>query len=559
MTIIDSGHSLSAQGVAADTPVQGGGYGPPRSSYCYLFENLANKENDTNESAGIFPGSSPENTLARLKDFEAVYRGLDFPLPPRMGLPPVYTYFGQFLNHDISAPVGGLVAEAADIAPAAIMGESLGNPPGLDKQTRATSIGLILERILNEHGAPLTLDSLYADGPKSQDTEVRSLYRADGMRFALARAVRVDDVTIKELFKTAGAVFHPAGGAPDLQRKVGKPLIADRRNDENLILSQLHLAFMLLHNKAVDALHPQISDPAQCFKAARLLITHHYQWCVVNDYLKQLLTAEVLEDVLRKPSRLGAANAVPMEFTVAAFRFGHSMVSSTYDFNANFGIGGALRSHALLQELFVFTSRGGMLPFADVTQLPDHWVADWDRLTRPVDSDQNHAMRNADQPDFAADSIDMNFAVDMLNGMTHGATIEHASIFYRNLIRGFHRRMPFGQDLARAYDLFPLTCAEVQSALPAELCDTVAGEHFDTHTPAWLYFLCEAQVKTGGKRLGPAASYIIADTIIGLLKHNENSVLGVNHAGWHPNQSILKTAAGQPLDSIRALLMFATA
>ena len=549
MAIIDSDHSLTAQDVVADTPVQAGGYGDVRSSYCYLFDKLANAEGADPDlgAAGLFTGSSPDETLMRLRAFEAVYRGLQFPIKPlRMKLAPVYTYFGQFVNHDISAPVGGLASEAASITPAVLIPGAAGDPPGLDKLVRAESISPILDRVRNEHGAPLTLDSLYADGPQSSDPQVKAMYRADGMRFVLARTVRLDDTKIKEAFKGPGTVVHPVGGASDLPRENDEALIADRRNDENLIISQLHLAMMLLHNKAVDALHPQNNNPAACFKAARTLVTHHYQWCVLHDYLKNLLSPGVLDNVLRQPPRLQAPNQVPMEFTAAAFRFGHSMVSAHYDYNANFGKGGSLRDHAKLQELFDFTSRRRMMPFPEARQLPDHWVADWNRLTRPMADDQN-----------GADRIDLLFAHDMLNQITHGQNLHHASIFFRNVLRGFHRRIPFGQVLAKAYDIDPLTPPEVLAAFPEGLSGDDAAKWFDTQTPAWLYFLCEAQAKEGGERLGPTASHIIADTIVGLLKLNKNSVLNTAGGAWHPQNSVLKTAAGLPLDSLRAMMMFA--
>jgi len=76
---------------------------------------------------------------------------------------------------------------------------------------------------------------------------------------------------------------------------MGKALIADRRSDENLILSQLHLALMLLHNKAVSALEPQFPDPARLLRSRRVgLLTRHYHWLILHDYLPRLLSRSVL-------------------------------------------------------------------------------------------------------------------------------------------------------------------------------------------------------------------------------------------------------------------------
>ena len=77
-------------------------------------------------------------------------------------------------------------------------------------------------------------------------------------------------------------------------------------------------------------------------------------------------------------------------------------------------------------------------------------------------------------------------------------------------------------------------------------------------TPAWLYFLCEAQVIEGGSRVGPTASRIIADTIVSLMGHDPSSVLRHKGGGWHPRDSLLKDHSGQPLDTIRRFLLFAS-
>lgn len=115
------------------------------------------------------------------------------------------------------------------------------------------------------------------------------------------------------------------------------------------------------------------------------------------------------------------------------------------------------------------------------------------------------------------------------------------------------QRLPFGQVLAQAYDIDPLTAAQVQAAFPVGLSGQNAAKDFDAQSPAWLYFLCEAQAKEGGERLGPTASHIIADTIVGVLKLSKNKVLNTVGAAWQPQNSPLKTTTGAPLDSIRAI------
>lgn len=521
-----------------------------QSAYCYLFPDLAGVE-----TVGCFTGTTPRQTWERLCAFEIATRVPLSNMPVlHMRLPPHYTYFGQFVNHDISAPVGDVVAHPA-AGPLGVVGAV--DPPGLDRAKRA-GMAVILENFANEHPEPLMLASLYGDGPESGDPGIRALY-ADGRRFKLGRTRREEDRVFTDLMLDPARVIH-ATGAPDIPRAGGLPLIADRRNDENLILSQLHLALMLFHNKAVVALEPAFPDAAACFAAARALVTRHYHWLILNDYLPQLLSRE-LRSFARYPSRLTEANRVPLEFTTAAFRFGHSMVSTAYDFNANFGLRGRISPQgARLEELFAFTSHRNMAQARPgLPELPDHWVIDWERMTRLPPG------RVPPSRDFgSAERIDLSFARDMLNLVGDSNVAVHGSILFRNLMRGFHRRIPFGQALAARYGVAPLTEAEVRAALPQEtapgsgakgLREVAEEMGLLAETPAWLYFLCESRIRENGDRVGATASHIIADTMVGLMRLNPGSLL--NTGAWHPRQSPLTTPGAEGLTSIRKLLRFA--
>lgn len=530
-----------------------GGASTSRSPYVYLFPDLAG-----DERAGCFAGTSSRQTWERLKAFEVATR---VPLSDlavnRMRLPPSYTYFGQFVNHDISAPCGDVVAAEATAAMGVV---GAVDPPGLDRSTRA-GVAAILTHFANEHPEPMMLGSLYGDGPHSADPAIRALYEADGKRFRLGRTRRETDAVLKSAVVDTSLVVH-ATGARDIPRRDGRPLIADERNDENLIISQLHLALMLVHNKAVAVLEPDHPDPAHCFAAARALVTRHYHWLILNDWLPQLLSTALKRPLSDYPTHLTQANAVPLEFTTAAFRFGHSMVSAAYDFNANFGAKGRISEDgALLEDLFAFTSRRNMGQKAPgLPELPDHWVIDWDRMTRLLPGRQSSPPRAFG----SAEQIDLALAPDMLNLVGDSDVAVHGSILFRNLMRGFHRRIPFGQDLARRYGVAPLTEAEVRDALPQEVTLAPGGKGLRQvaaelgmlrETPAWLYFLCEAKAREAGQRVGETASHVIADTIVGLMRLNPGSVL--NMGEWHPRQSPLTTKGAEGLTNIRKFLRFA--
>lgn len=519
----------------------------PQSRYTYLFPALAD-----DDRVGCLTGTTPIQTFARLKAFEEASRTPLSGVPVlQMQLPAAYTYFGQFVNHDISAPVGDVVS-GPDPRPVGVIGAV--DPPGLDR-TRRASPGVILANLVNEHAHPMTLCSLYGEGPDSGDPGIASLYEPDRKRFRLGQTRREADQLFIDRLIDPAKVHHDTG-ARDIPRKDHQPLIADARNDENVIISQLHLALMLFHNKAVAVLEPRLPDAGDCFRAARQLVTLHYHWLILHDYLPKLLSASVQAAPLAGyPSRLTLPGEVPLEFTTAAFRFGHSMVGAAYDFNANFGVGGRISNKgATLEELFEFTSKQKMQTSGNKSlALPDHWVIDWKRMTRTP------ARRaTATRPGLGgAEQIDMAFARDMLTVIGDSSVAAHGSILFRNLMRSYHRRIPFGQDLARAYGVTPLTRSEVRDALPAGLQEPADTLGFLDQTPAWIYFLCEARVLEAGERVGPTASHIIADTIIGILRQTAWSVL--NHQGgtWHPKQSPLREKGEDSLTSLRKFLLFA--
>ena len=55
----------------------------------------------------------------------------------------------------------------------------------------------------------------------------------------------------------------------------------EHRNDENLIIAQIHLAFLRLHN--------QLVDQGMSFDQARQTVVGAYRYVVLNDYLPQIV------------------------------------------------------------------------------------------------------------------------------------------------------------------------------------------------------------------------------------------------------------------------------
>jgi hypothetical protein len=122
----------------------------------------------------------------------------------------------------------------------------------------------------------------------------------------------------------------------DLPRFAGRALIGDPRNDENGIVSQLQGLFLRFHNRMVD------DNPGLSFEALQQRVRFHYQYVVLNDFLPRIVSNAVLSDLKTgghyDQSKLKYFHwktwpFMPVEFSVACYRLGHSMIRPGYRLN----------------------------------------------------------------------------------------------------------------------------------------------------------------------------------------------------------------------------------
>jgi len=269
-------------------------------------------------------------------------------------IPAIYTYWGQFVDHDLTANTD------RDSALSDITRPDL-RPVPPDEVTAG---------LRNLRRPTLDLDSVYGDGPAFSDPDSPDAGFYDGARFRLAchvadgiPGVRIppDDDLARDLPRIgplldAGTITLddlPDGLRDDPNLRT-RAFIGDLRDDENLVVAQFHLGVLRFHNAVVNRIeaHPhrygllgRHHNPAVVFERARRLTRLHHQWLVVNDYLRTVTLPGVLDKVLLRGPRHyrplatheGRELHMPLEYSVAAFRFGHSMVRGPYDHNRNFG------------------------------------------------------------------------------------------------------------------------------------------------------------------------------------------------------------------------------
>lgn len=465
-----------------------------------LFRSLSRAQFGSTEAANL-------QNLAQLgtkmtASFDPPTDGKD---PEESGIPALYTYLGQFIDHDITFDPASSLQMQDD--PNALT----------DFRTPA-----------------FDLDNVYGRGPDDQP------YMYDGANaFLLGTPLTGGDPK-----------------AADLPRNSANPpraLIGDPRNDENTIVSQLQGLFHRFHNRTL------ADNPSLTFDQIQKLVRFHYQYVLLNDFLPRIVHSSVIADLKtngkydeHKLKFFHWKNQpfMPVEFSAASYRLGHSMIRPGYRLNDD---------DSTLLPIFITpeaTAAGFKDDLTGFRAVVANRAIDWGRFidtdSRPYDGT---GADNKKRLQFA-----YRIDTSVVNPLAHLPAVVAAnpsSLAQRNLERGWRLGLPSGQDVANAMGVKPMADKDIligkavdkpdQGEEPFSI-DTVAPV-FKNNCPLWTYVLAEAMhhqetvklpvkesVSITTPRLGPVGGRIVAEVFLGLIFGDNHSLLNVEPR-WQPKST----------------------
>ena len=476
--------------------------------------------------AATYGTTDAESRLALMTLGDAMTSGFDAPKDgfdgEESGIPALYTYFGQFIDHDITFdPMTTLIQH---------------NDPDALTDFRTPA---------------LDLDNVYGRGPSDQPY----MYDNGGPKFLLGDSLDND--------------------ALDLPRNNANParaLIGDPRNDENSIVSQFQALMLRFHNRIVD------DNPTLDFSELQRITRWHYQWVVVNDFLHRIVAPSVL-DALKTNGKYDQKKLefyhwknepfMPVEFSVAAYRLGHSMIRPGYRLNDD---DTTLLPIFPVPAGFPGAPAGGISPgLTGFQAMAKNRGIDWGRFIdignpRAYGGDPDQVnpptadMKNRLQ---FAYRIDTSVVAPLSVLPAAVASDKPPSLAQRNLLRGFELGLPTGQSVAKAMGVKPLKDDQIiiGKAVNAPGEGDVLGpistlpqlSAFWGKCPLWTYILAEAAAtKTSVSipvtpattistpQLGDVGGRIVAEVFLGMLFGDNDSFLSAD-PDWIPTIGQAKT------------------
>ncbi len=435
-------------------------------NFCKMFPEL----HSWGDEYGIEDQCKAENIAAALGGINSIMHDINSDSPDS-SIPAAYTFLAQFIDHDLTLDTTSN-----------LHGEPLDNAE--------------VSHLPNLRSASLDLDNIYGFGPDASPF----LYdQSQPGRMLIGNENNQNDVP---------------------RNSDGRALIGDPRNDENIFLSQMQLLFLRFHNRRIIG---------RSFEEAQIDVRYHYQYIVLKDFLKRICDENVYNYAL---SELGSGHfpkcdirdkcgriCMPVEFSVAAYRFGHSLVRSQYPTNSNYPV------------IDLFDERFGTEGFGFV---PSELTVDW-RFLLDVESCHDYVKSKAFDHLLADELIRMP---DPIVGRF--ASDNDRSLAFRNLLRGYALGLPSGQSVAAAladkgYPVNELQSLQFSNMYGWNCLDSDTRCSLERHTPLFLYIMRESGVVNEGRRLGPVGSAILMEVFGAILVYCDSFL----NKDWEPDPCIV--------------------
>ena len=431
------------------------------------------------------------------------YTDPDAPEAENPNIPAVFTFVGQFVDHDLTFNGANL----------------------FDDQTGAS---------VPDFASPLIdLDSVYGGRSYPDDP-------ADASTKGIIRNSDVfnGDMTFKLWRLGPNAYDVTRWTDASLPDRVGAAYIFDPRNDENQLILQVHILLMRVHNKLLKIAYEQDKtlnpkhkkDAEKAAEKVKAEVIANWQSVLLNDFLPRVCEPGSLAWVLKeialsghgamkyKPAADGSLQ-MPHEFAIG-FRFGHSMLRNEYMLNSAGAV--QLFNNRDLER------KGDLRGGRPLTR--DH-VIDWDVFYPKNEFDAELSLK--------IDSKVTPVVFDLPESAIPDAVKTVGNLPFRNLTRSREIDIACGEDLCEFFGidtsrrLTPLqtdpndeahylfeadvdTYAKPDGIGEPPTSDPLKGVK-DTRfkTPLWYYIMKEAEILGNGERLGPLGSRLVAEVIAG--------------------------------------------
>jgi hypothetical protein len=284
-------------------------------------------------------------------------------------------------------------------------------------------------------------------------------------------------------------------GGHDVPRNAdGIAIIGDPRNDSHMLVAQLHLAMLKVHNTFVDAARSRGVPEPEVFTSAVGETRRHYQFWVLHEFLPSLVGQAMVDDVFKDRHRWFRPSDdvfIPLEFADAAYRYGHSQIRQLY------------RMNPATEPVPLFPDLLGFRP------VPRERAIDW-TLFFDVPGTQSAQRARKIDGRMVPSLIHLPIAMTSVSD-----AVDYHSLAVRDLQRGQGVGLPSGEAVARHIGVTPLSAADVGLG-------AVGGKG---ETPLWYYIAREADVTAGGEHLGPVGGRIVAEVVITMLERDPASVI----------------------------------